>query len=59
MLHENDGVSSTLLDGFPKVAGLVRKVYDLDFIQQYYEERGFTFDAKALKLRSIKGCDKG
>ena len=26
MLHENDGVSPTLLDGFPLVAGLVRKV---------------------------------
>jgi len=50
MLHENDGINPNLLDGFPKVANLIRKVYGLDWIKAYYSDKGRAFDSQALKL---------
>jgi hypothetical protein len=50
MLHENDGINPNLLDKFPKVADLVRKVYALDWIKAYYSEKGRAFDSQALKM---------
>ena len=50
MLHENDGISPTLLDGFPKVAALVRKVYALGWVEAYYARKGLAFDSQALKM---------
>jgi hypothetical protein len=50
MLHENDGISPTLLDGFPKVAALVRKVYALGWVEAYYARKGLAFDSQTLKM---------
>mmetsp|Transcript_83346 Transcript_83346/g.162185 ORF Transcript_83346/g.162185 Transcript_83346/m.162185 type:complete len:142 (+) Transcript_83346:572-997(+) len=49
-IHENDGVDPSLLDKFPKVMALVKRVYGLETVRDYYRARGKSFDNNNMKL---------